>query len=147
MHFEPVFCYEVFEGLDIDKSTAELLTGLIRSCNLVITGSLLQPCTRTSGKRNFSNLGDDTMFHLFNCSDEILDVVLSIKTKCSSAITVITTQSPDFNYKLYITELFNCKPSIDCVFGIHTSHFNEIIWCGDRTGFFYQKPYTSIFNA
>ena len=147
MHFEPVFYYEVFEGLDIDKPTAELLTELIRSCKLIITGGLLQPCTRTSGKRDFSNLGDDTMFHLINCSDKIIEVVKSIKTKCSSPITIVASQLSNFNYKLYIVGLFNCKPSIDCVFGIHTSHFNEIIWCGDRPGFFYQKPYASIFNS
>ena len=52
----------------------------------------------------------------------------------------------NFNYKLYVIGMFDCTPQIDYVFGVHTTVFSEIPWCGDRTGLFYKKPFTEIFN-
>ena len=146
MHFEPVFYYEVFEGLDIDKSMADLLVELVRSGKLIITGSLLQPCTQAVGTRNFSNVGHDTVFHIINCSNEIINAIKTIKLKCSSEINFCIVNDNTFNYKLYVTEMFGCTPQIDYIFGVHTTIFSEIPWCGDRTGLFYKKPFTEIFN-
>ena len=146
MHFEPVFYYEVFEGLDIDKQMVELLTDLVRSGNLVITGSLLQPCTQPIGSRKFSSLGHDTVFHIINCPKEINDIIKTIKLSCLSEINFHTVIDTSFNYKLYVAEMFSCNPQIDYIFGIHTTIFNEIPWCGDRPGLFYKKPFTEIFN-
>ena len=146
MHFEPVFYYEVFEGLDIDKSMTDLLVKLIRDGNLIITGDLLQPCTQAIGTRNFSDVGHDTVFHIINCPREIIDLIKTIKLKCSSGINFCIVIDNSFNYKLYVTGLFDYTPQIDYVFGVHTTIFSEIPWCGDRTGLFYKKPFTEIFS-